>query len=74
MDFDQTKRIGHCPWCVKGACTLGRGLVQPQAKRLAKAAGYYGWPIFLAYCATQKGLLSYVGPYVGILQNIKNKF
>ena len=49
MEFDQTKRIGHCPRCVEVACTLGRGLVQPQAERLAKAAGYHGRPIFLAY-------------------------
>jgi hypothetical protein len=38
-DFNHTKRIRTRPWCVEGACTLGRGLVQPQAQRFAKAAG-----------------------------------
>ena len=41
-NFDQTKRMQRCPWCAEGARTLGRGLVQPQAERFAKAAGYHG--------------------------------
>ena len=52
MEFDQTKLIGNHPWCVEDACTLGRGLVQTQAEQLAKAAGYHGRPIFLAYCVS----------------------
>ena len=72
-DFDQTKHIRHCPRCVEGACALGRGLPQPQAEQLAKAAGYHGWPIILAYCVTRRGYLPYVGPYIGIAQNSTHK-
>jgi hypothetical protein len=39
----------------------------------AKAAGYHGWPIFLADCATLMGLLSYVGHYIESSSKIEKK-
>ena len=55
------------------SCVCPFGLVQPQDEQWAKAAGYHGRPIFLAYCVTRKGSLPYVGPYIGIVQNSQNK-
>ena len=42
MDFDETKRTSHHPWCGDDAYALGRGVIKPQAMVGAKAALGHG--------------------------------
>jgi hypothetical protein len=42
MDFTQTKRKWHHPWCDDDTCVLSWGIVMHQAMVWAKAADHHG--------------------------------
>jgi hypothetical protein len=73
MKDTQTKRRYVHPWYEDDGDTPGLGAGSPWAMLWAKAATHHGRPIFRAN-GEQRGMnVSYLGRYVGLVQNrIKN--